>query len=150
MKRANGRATILFRITAVAFVLFAAGHTFGFLSFKAPTQEAQIVFQSMNSVHFEADGKIFSYGGWYRGFGLSATASMLFEAFFAWYLGGMAKKGAPEVKALGWAFFLWQLPGVALAWIYFGVPPMVLSVLVAALIATATWLATAKAATETR
>jgi hypothetical protein len=104
----------------------------------------------MNSVHFEADGKIFSYGGWYRGFGLSATASMLFEAFLAWYLGSMAKKGLPEVKALGWAFFLWQLPGVALAWIYYGPPPMVLSLLVAALIAVATSQAKAKAATETR
>ena len=150
MKAPNGKAAILFRIAAVLFVLFAAGHTFGFLSFRAPTQEAQAVFESMNSVHFEADGKIFSYGGWYRGFGLSATASMLFEAFLAWYLGGMAKRGAPEVKALGWAFFLWQLPGVALAWIYYGVPPMVLSVLVAALIAVATSRAKGKAATEIR
>jgi succinate dehydrogenase/fumarate reductase cytochrome b subunit len=150
MKAPNGKATILFRITAVLFVLFAAGHTFGFLSFRAPTQEAQAVFESMNNVHFEADGKIFSYGGWYRGFGLSATASMLFEAFLAWYLGGMAKRGASEVKALGWAFFLWQLPGVALAWIYYGPPPMVLSLLVAVLIAAATRLAKTKAATEAR
>jgi len=135
------KATILFRIAAVFFVIFAIGHTFGFLSFKAPTQEGIAVFESMNTVHFEVQHKIFSYGGWYRGFGLSATAAMLFEAFFAWYLGTMAKRGAREVKVLGWAFFVWQLPGIVLAWIYFGLPPMILSILVTALIGTATLLA---------
>lgn len=135
------KATILFRIAAVLFVLFALGHTFGFLSFKPPTQEGQAVFDAMNNVHFEADGKIFSYGGWYRGFGLSATASMLFEAFLAWYLGSMAKRGSREVAIIGWAFFLWQLFGVVLAWIYFGIPPMVLSMLVTLLVGAATWFA---------
>jgi hypothetical protein len=144
------KATVFFRITAVLFLLFAAGHTFGFLSFKAPTQEAQAVFESMNNVHFTAEGKIFSYGGWYRGFGLSATAGMIFEAFLAWYLGTMAKHGAREVKTLGWALFVWQLPGVVMAWIYFGIEPMILSILVSILIAAATVLSTAKAATEAR
>lgn len=135
------KATILFRITAGLFILFAIGHTFGFLSFKAPTQEGQAVLESMNNVHFEMDGKIFSYGGFYRGFGLSATASMLFEAFLAWYLGSMARRGSPEVKAIGWAFFLWQIVGLVLSWMYFGIPPMILSVLVAGLIGAGTWLA---------
>jgi hypothetical protein len=135
------KSTILFRIAAVLFVLFALGHTFGFLSFKPPTQEGQAVLESMNSVHFEMNGKIFSYGGFYRGFGLSATASMLFEAFLAWYLGRMARRGSPEVKAIGWAFFVWQIVGVVLAWMYFGIPPMVLSVLVMGLIGAGTWLA---------
>ena len=144
------KATIFFRITAVLFLLFAAGHTFGFLSFKPPTQEAQAVLESMNNVHFTAEGKIFSYGGWYRGFGLSATASIIFEAFLAWYLGSMAKRGMQEVKAIGWALFVWQLPGLVLAWIYFGIEPMILSALVTILIGIATVLATTKAATEAR
>ena len=144
------KATILFRIAAVLFLLFAAGHTFGFLSFKPPTQEAQTVFESMNNVHFTAEGKIFSYGGWYRGFGLSATASMIFEAFLAWHLGRMARRGSHEVKTIGWALFVWQLPGLVLAWIYFGIEPMILSALVTILIGVATWLASEKAATEAR
>ena len=141
------KATILFRITAVMFLLFAAGHTFGFLSFKPQTQEALTVRDAMNNVHFEEEGKIFSYGGWYRGFGLSATASMIFEAFLAWYLGTMARRGSREVAAIGWAFFAWQLPGLVLSWLYFGIPPMVLSAVVVILIGIATWLATTKAAT---
>lgn len=140
------KATILFRITAILFLVFAAGHTFGFLNFKAPSQEGRAVFDAMNNVHFQEEGKIFSYGGWYRGFGLSATFSMIFEAFLAWYLGSMAKRGSKEVAAIGWAFFAWQLPGLALSWIYFGVPPMILSALVAIMIGAATWLASSQSA----
>jgi hypothetical protein len=135
------KAPILFRITAVIFLIFAAGHTLGFLTFRAPTQEGIAVYDAMNRVHFESQGKTFSYGDWYRGFGLSATASMLFEAFFAWYLGSMAKRGSKDVRALGWGLFAWQTPGVVLSWIYFGLPPMVLSAAVTVMIGVATWRA---------
>jgi hypothetical protein len=138
------KATILFRITAVMFLVFAVGHTFGFLTFKPPTQEALAVRDAMNNVHFEDEGRIFSYGGFYRGFGLSVTASMLFEAFLAWYLGTMARRNSREVTAIGWAFFAQQLFGLVLSWLYFGIPPMVLSSLVAILIGAATWLASSK------
>jgi hypothetical protein len=138
------KATILFRIAAVMFLLFAIGHTFGFLTFKPPTQEGLAVRDAMNNVHFEEQGKIFSYGGFYRGFGLSATASMLFEAFLAWYLGTMARRNSREVIAIGWAFFAQQLFGLVLSWFYFGIPPMVLSAVVAILIGVATWLASSK------
>jgi len=135
------KASILFRIVAVVFVLFAAGHTVGFLSFKPNTEQALAVRDAMNNVHFEAQGKIFSYGGWYRGFGLTATFAMLFEAFLAWRLGSMAKRGAPDVLALGWGFFVWQLPGLALSYLYFGITPMIFSAVVAVLVAVATALA---------
>ena len=135
------KAATLFRITAFVFVLFAAGHTFGFLNFKPTTQEGLAVRDAMDRVHFQVGGKLFSYGGFYRGFGLSATAAMVFQAFFAWHLGSMASRGAADVKTLGWAFFAWQIPGLILSLLYFGIPPTVLSTLVAALIAAAAWIA---------
>jgi hypothetical protein len=135
------KPTLLFRIAAVMFLLFAIGHTFGFLTFKPATEQGLAVRDAMNNVHFEAQGRIYSYGGFYRGFGLSATASMLFEAFLAWYLGSMAKRGSREVNAIGWAFFIQQLSGLVLSWLYFGVPPMILSAVVTALIGVATWQA---------
>jgi hypothetical protein len=135
------KATILFRITAVLFLLFAAGHTFGFLSFKPSTQEGLAVRDAMNNVHFVESGKSYSYGNFYRGFGLSATVSMLFEAFLSWCLAGMARRRAREVQVIGWAFFVWQLFGLVLALMYFGLPPMILSALVAVMIGVATWLA---------
>jgi hypothetical protein len=140
------KATLLFRITAIMFLVFTAGHTFGFLSFKPPTPEGMAVRDAMDHVHFQDGGADYSYGGFYRGFGLSATASMLFEAFLAWYLGSMAKRKSPEVRVIGWAFFAWQLPGLILSWMYFGPPPLVLSGLVAALIGVATWMASSQRA----
>jgi hypothetical protein len=135
------KATVLFRITAVLFVLFALGHTVGFLTFKPATEQGLAVREAMNNVHFTEQGKIFSYGGWYRGFGLSATASMLFEAGLAWVLGGMARRASRDVTAIGWMFFAWQLPGLVLSYLYFGMIPLVMSAMVTVLIAVATWLA---------
>jgi hypothetical protein len=135
------KATVLFRILAVIFVLFAAGHTAGFLNFKPPTAEVMAVKNAMDNVHFVAQGKAFSYGGWYRGFGLTATFAMLFQAFFAWHLGSMAKRKSPDVKPLGWALFAWQLPGLVLSVLWFPIPALVFTAIVAVVIAVATVLA---------
>ncbi len=59
-------ATLLYRIAAFLFILFALGHTYGFLSLRAPSIEARAVFDAMNTVHFEVGGRSFSYGGFYR------------------------------------------------------------------------------------
>jgi hypothetical protein len=77
-------ATILFRIAAVVFLLFALGHTFGFLSFKPPTAEGLAVQKAMGDVVFKVGGSDLSYGAFYRGFGLSCTISILFSAILCW------------------------------------------------------------------
>ncbi len=133
-------ATLLYRVAAVFFVLFALGHTFGFLSFRPPSPEGRAVYESMNNVHFQVGGKSFSYGNWYRGFGLIITVSMLFWAFLSWHLAGLAKSHG-AIGALGWAFFTVQAIGVVISLLYFGLPPTVFSVLVAALTGVAAWLA---------
>jgi hypothetical protein len=134
-------ATLLYRIAAVVFILFALGHTVGFLTFRAPSAEARAVYDAMNTVHFEAEGKSFSYGAFYRGFGLSCTVSMLLSAFLSWHLGQLARSAPGAISALGWVFFAAQLAGVALSFLYFGLPPMVLSALVAIIVGMAAWLA---------
>jgi hypothetical protein len=134
-------ATVWFRISAILLLLFAAGHTFGFLTFKPPTEQGMAVREAMTNVHFQVDGKIFSYGGFYRGFGLSATISMLFEGFLCWFLGGLARRHPRETIAIGWALVVQQIAGMVLALMYFGVPPIILSVLLSACIVIATLLA---------
>ena len=134
-------ATLWFRISAVILLLFAVGHTFGFLSFKPPTEQGMAVREAMANVHFEVGGKIFSYGGFYRGFGLSATISMLFEAFVCWFLGGLARRHPREVVAIGWALIVQQVAGMALSLMYFGIPPIILSALLTICIVIATLLA---------
>jgi hypothetical protein len=115
----------LYRIAAVLLVLFAAGHTVGFLGFKPPTAEAMAVRDAMRTVHFQVKSADLSYGGFYNGFGLFVTVYLLFAAFLAWYLSNY------PMRVLGWALCGVQVAGVALSWIYFSAAPVVFSALVA-------------------
>ena len=120
------KSRYLYRIAAVLLVLFAAGHTIGFLGFKPPTPEAMAVRDAMRNVHFQVKSADLSYGGFYNGFGLFVTAYLLFAAFLAWYLSNH------PVRALGGALCGVQLISLALSWIYFSAPPAVFSAVVAA------------------
>ena len=134
-------ATVWFRISAVILLLFAVGHTFGFLTFKPPTEQGMAVREAMTNVHFQVGGKIFSYGGFYRGFGISATIGMLFEGFICWFLGGLARRSPKEVAPIGWALVVQQIAGMVLALMYFGVPPTIFSAVLTVCIVAATILA---------
>jgi hypothetical protein len=134
-------ATLLYRIAAVVFVLFAVGHTYGFLSLRPPSAEGRAVHDAMNTVRFEVGGRSFTYGAFYRGFGLSCTASMILSAFLCWHLGELARSAPAAIGALGWVFFVVQVVGVVLSFLYFGLPPMVLSAVVTAIVGVAAFLA---------
>ena len=134
-------ATVLYRIAAFVFVLFAVGHTYGFLSLRAPSADGRAVFDAMNTVHFVVHDRSYTYGAFYRGFGLSCTVSTLFSAFVAWHLGDLARSAPSAVGALGWVFCAVQLAGLGISLIYFGPPPAVLSALVSILLACAAWFA---------
>jgi hypothetical protein len=125
-------ARSLYRIAAAVFVLFAAGHTIGFLKFKPPTAEALAVRDAMTNVHFHVGHATFSYGNFYIGFGLYVTAYLLFSAFLAWHLGGLARSSPQAVGALGWVFCGVQVASLILSASYFSVVPAVLSGLLAA------------------
>jgi hypothetical protein len=133
-KGAEMSATILFRIAAGVFVLFAAGHTFGFLSFKPPTAEALAVQAAMSNVVFKVGKSDLSFGGFYVGFGLSCTASMLFSAVLCWQLGALAIVHPRTIAGVAWSLFGVQLAGVALSIKYFGLPPTIFSAGLAALL----------------
>jgi hypothetical protein len=129
--KSHMKATWLYRIAAVLFVLFAAGHTFGFLTFKPPSAEGQAVMEAMNRVHFQFGSASLTYGGFYVGFGLYVTVYLLLSAFLAWYLSAVARKAPAVIGGLGWVFFGVQVMGLGLSWVYFSGPPVVLSVMVA-------------------
>src|ERR1700719_1383853 len=140
-KELSMSATLLYRIPAFVFVLFAVGHTYGFLSLRPPSAEGRAVYDAMNTVRLEVGGKNFTYGAFYRGFGLSCTASMILSAFLCWHLGELARSAPAAIGVLGWAFFAVQVVGVVLSFLYFGLPPMVLSAVVAAIVGVAALLA---------
>ena len=139
MKARSSTPTRLLRASALLLVFFAAGHTFGFLAFKAPSPEGRAVFDSMNAVQFATGGQSLSYGGFYRGFGLSVSAYLLFTAFLAWRLGDIANTHAQLAASLTRALLVLQLTNSALAFTCFAGPPQVLSIVVVLVVAAAAW-----------
>lgn len=135
------KSSTLFRIASVLFVLFAAGHTVGFLRFRAPTPEARAVRAAMDSAVFHVRNSALSYGGFYVGFGLFITAFLAFSAVVAWHLSRLARTDRDAIGWFGWAFFALQLASVALCVTYFSLPQAVFSVATAACVGGGSWLA---------
>jgi hypothetical protein len=132
-------ASLLYRIAAVLFILFAAGHTFGFLTFVPDTAEGKAVFQSMTDVQFHVDGRSYTYGGFYRGFGIHVTVYLLFSAFLSWQLGQMSVQYPQAAGPIGWVFCAVQVAGLALSILYFFPIAAVFSGLLAVCVGLAVW-----------
>src|SRR4051812_24799534 len=115
----------LYKLSGVVFLLFAVGHTIGFLTLVPPTEEGRSVFKGMNSVRFEG----YSYGDFYLGFGLLITACQLFFAVMMWQLAKLSKTHPVEASALGWSVAALQAVGVVLGVMYL-VPPSVVTSMV--------------------
>jgi hypothetical protein len=135
------KATLFFRIAAVVFVLFALGHTFGFLSLKPPTAEAQAVRASMDQVRFEVNGASYSFGEFYLGLGLSITLFLLFSACVAWHLGQLSRIAPRAVRVLGWIFCAMELASTIVAAMYISRVPAIFSGVVALCLALGSWKA---------
>lgn len=134
------KALTLYRIASVLLVLFAAGHTVGFLKFKPSSAEGLAVRGAMNNVHFQVGGSTFSYGGFYTGFGLYITLYLLFSAFLAWHLGSVTNSNPQAIGVLGGVFCAVQVVSLILSWKYFSAAPAVFSAAVAICLGWAAWL----------
>jgi hypothetical protein len=132
-------STRLYRIAAIVFLLFAAGHTIGFLTLKPPTAEATAVVDGMNQVHFQVRGADYTYGGFYRGFGLSISVNMLLSAILAWTLGDLSRRSPEAIGTLAWSLAGAQVAGLVLALAYFSLAPALLSAVAAILLGVAAW-----------
>ena len=116
-----------FRICAVVLVLFAVGHTFGFLNFKPATPEGMAVKTAMDNVTFAFGNASRTYGELYRGFGLFVTAYLLFAALTAWELPRVLATSPDAFRTIAVGLFAVQLVTAVLSWMYFALPPAVLS-----------------------
>ena len=131
---------LLYRIASVLLIVFAAGHTVGFLRFVPPSPEGRAVLESMRNVQFQVGQASLTYDRFYTGFGLFATVYLLFAAFLAWYLGGLAAINPGAVIPLAWGFFALQVASLILSFIYFLMPPVILSGLLTMCTAWAAWV----------
>jgi len=134
------KAVWLYRTASIIFVLFAAGHTYGFLSFRPASAEGRAVWEAMNNVQFQQGGASFTYAGFYVGFGLSATVFLLFLAFLTWYVGTLARDNPRAIGPLGWALFVLQFVSIGLNWKYFSIAPAIFAAVLAAILGGAAWL----------
>lgn len=117
MKKA---ATLSYRIAAVLFVLFASGHTAGFLTFRPKSAEGLAVLENMRQVHFKFGSTTDTWLNFYTGFGLFVSVYMIFSIFLAWRLSNTQPGEIAMARALAWVLFGVQVANVAVCYAYFG------------------------------
>ncbi len=123
------KAPILYRISSVLLVLFAAGHTFGFRQ-NNPEWGADAVLALMRSIHFNAQGFTRTYWDFFSAFGLFFTVFLLFAAVLAWLLGGLPAETLARIRTISWALAICFAAITALSWRYAFTTPIVFSALI--------------------
>src|SRR5580658_123874 len=96
------KASILYRISSIFLLLFAAAHTFGFRQ-TDPAWGVDSLIASMRSVHFDVRGFSRTYWDFYVGFGLLVSIFLVFAAVFAWQLGSLAPETLALMRGPRWA-----------------------------------------------
>ena len=123
------KAILLFRISAVLIVLFAAGHTVGFWQLD-PSWGITDAVTTLKTSRFETQGFTRTFWDFYVGFGLLGTLFLLLSAFLAWYLGGAAAGAWAALKPGAWALTASFACTVLLTARYFFTAPVVFSSLI--------------------
>ena len=124
---------ILYRVSAVVLLLFAAGHQFGFRRVE-PTWNADTAVAAMRDVRFSVQGFRRTYWEFFSGFGFFVTALLLFSAYIAWYIGGLSPDARKMLAPLLWAFAIAYVVIAILTWRYFFLAPGILATLAALLL----------------
>ena len=127
---------VLYRVSAVILLLFAAGHQFGFRR-ADPKWNADTALGAMRGVHFPVQGFQRSYWDFFSGFGFFVTALLLFSAYFAWYVGGLPPETRRMLTPVLWAFAITYVVIAILTWRYFFMAPGIFSTIVALLLVAA-------------
>ena len=133
------KASVFYRIAAVLALLFALGHTVGFLQVD-PQWKADALIASMRSIHFEVQGFSRTYWDFYVGFGLFVTVFLLFAAAVAWQMGGLPAESLAQMRGIGWTLALCFAAVTVLSASYFFSVPLVLSILITLCLTAGAWL----------
>ena len=133
------KARILYRISSVLLLLFAAGHTFGFRQ-NNPAWGAGAVLGLMRSVRFEAQGFTRTYWDFFSAFGLFLSVFLLFAAILAWQLGRLPAETLARVRSIAWALALCFAAITVVSWRYAFTTPIVFSIVITVCLTGAAWL----------
>jgi hypothetical protein len=128
LERSFVNAILLLRIASVIALLFALGHTSGSPWTPSVEHGAASVVEAMKSVSFDAMGTNRSYWEFYYGFGVSISVYMFAQAAFLWLLAALAKTQPASVRPFVVVLLASYAANGFVAWRYFFVLPLVLSV----------------------
>jgi hypothetical protein len=126
-------AMLLYRIVSVLLLLFAIGNTFVFRRTE-PGWGVDSVVDGMRNTRFEIQGLSRSFWDFYTGYGLFATAFLLFAAVLAWQLGGLSADQLRGLPAATWGLAVCLVGVAILSWRYFLVSTGAFASLVALLL----------------
>lgn len=130
---------LLYRIASVLLLVFAAGHTFGFLQVD-PQWRADSLVQSMKSLHFDVNGSDRTYWEFFVGFGLFVSVLMVFASTVAWQLGGLPSQTVAQMRITAWGFVACFGLIAYLSWRYFFNIPIIFSITIFLCLTAAAWL----------
>ena len=133
------KASIVYRVTAVLLLLFAAAHGFGFTQHD-PSWGADTLVASMQSLHFNVQGFDRSYWDFYLAGGYSTDVFVLFSALLAWQLGGLPAETLNRLRVITWAFALCFAAVTVVAFTYLFLPPIAFSAVMTLGLALGAWL----------
>jgi hypothetical protein len=132
------KASVLYRIASIVLVLFAMGHTGGYLQVD-PAWHADSLVQSMRSTHFNISGSERTYWDFYVGFGLFFTAFLLFASLIAWQFGSLPPATLAAMRLGAWSFAGCFAVVAYVSWRYFFIVPLVFSIVIFVCLAAAAW-----------
>jgi hypothetical protein len=133
------KAPLLYRIASILMLLFAAGHTFGFRQID-PTWGVDSLVQSMQSIHFSANGSDRTYWDFFVGIGLVVTALMVFASVVAWQFSNLRAETLAQMRIGAWGFVVCFGVVAYLSWRYTFLVPVIFSVSILLCLAAAAWI----------
>ena len=132
------RASVLYRISSVLLILFAAGHTMGFRK-TDPRWGVDSALAALRAIHFNAQGFDRSYWDFYVGFGLFVTVFMVFAAIVTWQLAGLGAATLASMQWITWGLSICFVAVTFLSWKYFFMIPLIFSSLITLCLVLAAW-----------
>jgi len=137
------KASLLYRISSILLLLFAAGHTFGFRQID-PAWRVDSLVESMKTIHFNANGSVRTYWDFFVGFGLFVTVLLVFAAIVAWQFGSLPSETYAAMRVSAWGFAVCFAVVAYLSWRYFFIIPLVFSIAIFLCLVAAAWLSTSQ------
>jgi hypothetical protein len=143
---ARMKASVLYRITAVLLLLFAAGHTLGFRQ-SDPTWGVDALLGLMRSIHFDVQGFNRTYWDLFEAAGFSVGVFYLFAAILAWQLGGLPAATLALMRGTAWAFALCFAVITVVSWRFLFILPIAFAIVITTCLTAAAWLSTRQVST---